>query len=218
MKCFVVLLACAAIVAQCSEECKVRKNHVSYRVEGIDKVVGIPPFKVLKVLHSATKIWEETISEMWFHHTHFGIYQEEIDLVFNFMSFKEYFRTHRSSEWVAFTENNCTSEGWFAGEEIRTIHNSTINFNTDVVWKYNNRVKKTRKVGVSLFYVAIHEIGRALGLNDTNNADSIMFTNTGNFETFQFNNSKLPIVDLYAANQLYLLKDNLLPGSNKFYL
>lgn len=202
---FVYILCALAALTSCSEDCKFRKNYISYKIVGDTSVQGVTPVGVQRAIKKAFSVWEHTILELWF--VTDPIYMEELELSIVFRSFRQLFPMERLLQHVGYTEINCTSSGMAFGEETKTIHNATIFLNSDFVYKYNHNNSRNEHIGIDLYLVVLHEVGRALGLHDSNDTQSIMYPSADNFNTFRFNNTEFPYVDLLEINKLYFLRD-----------
>lgn len=200
-----VFTVCTVTCYEDGETCKYRKNYISYQLENEDHVNGLTPTAVHRSLRQAFRVWEDTISEIWFQHERFGIYQEPLELLIKFISFRDLFKSDRFIDRVAYTVNNCTD----VSDEHQTIHNSTIYFNTDFMWKMNDLNNRNRRYGVNLISVAIHELGHFFGLEDSRNETSVMFPSVDNFNTLKFSHHHIPDVDLISIRKLYFLQPEL---------
>lgn len=200
----VFVFACTVTIfcVENGEQCKYRKNYIAYQVSGDDRVRGLSVADVHRGLRSAFQLWENTIAEMWFNHTSVGIYQEDLELQIIFTSFRELKRTDVWTSDVAFTINNCTD----VDEDTQTIHNSTIHFNTDYIWKIDDGNTRRRRVGINLVTTAAHELGHFFGLNDSQTPESVMYPAIDNFIMYRFSVHHLPVVDIEAVKKLYFVQ------------
>lgn len=205
----VTLFFCFVIVTDilASEQCKYRKNYISYKVHGQHDVDGINSAVVLITLQDAFRLWERTIDELWFTPED-GIYQENFELAVRFVSFGEKFKSEKWYDLISYSANNCSSSLYNPDEEIFTIHNSTIWFNTDYTYNVPPRSPgHHHHHGVNFFMFAVHEIGHVLGLHSNNNPESLMFhTEREGFRTTKNLLVEIPDCDRQTINQLYPLK------------
>lgn len=203
MKLVIILFVSVSIVL-CFEECKQRRNHLSYRISGAHEVVGVRRRVVQRVIKSVLDVWANTIEDLDF--VKEPTYDENYELLFEFVSFTEKFKHTRFIDHVAFTVVNCTSSD-YGLETIKTIHNSTMYFNTDYSFEYKSQDERRHVNKIDLFLTAMHEVGHALGLQDNENAKSIMFRLAHSLDVLQFNHTKIPDDDLVEINKLYVLKN-----------
>lgn len=203
MKFVYILFALVAIV-KCNEECKQRRNYISYRVSGETEVVGVRKHDVHRAIKSALNVWEETVEDLWF--VKDPIYESDYELNIEFVSFTERLNHTRFVDNVAVTFVNCTSNNYQL-EVIKTIYNATIYLNTDYAFKYNYDRERHHRNKFDLQITVMHEVGHSLGLRDNENPLSIMYRLAHILDIRRFNRSKIPEDDLDEINKLYVLKN-----------
>lgn len=201
---FAVLFGFALISFASANDCVQRRNYLSYKFSGINKVDGMTEDDVQNAVVTAFSVWTSSIADLWF--VTEPIYSDNFELEIEFTSFTEKFKLENFTEHVAFTRNNCTCEIAYEDNETCTIYNSEIFFNTDFLFKSNVGINSKKRNGIDLYLAAVHEVGHALGFPDNNNPESIMNRRAENFDVFTFNNTALPTFDLDEIKKRYVLK------------
>lgn len=200
-----VLFFCIVLASSMSEKCIQRRNSIGYKIIGENRVNGISEREVRSALIAAFNVWEHTIADLMF--VTEPIYTDDYELVIEFYSFSNTSDSKTLEGDVSVTSNNCTTVPYDDVLVTKTIHNSTIAFNTDYSFKYALDNTSGPQNGIDLYLAAIREIGHAFGLEYNNNPASVMFKRLDNFSAFKFNNTELPSVDLNAVGKLYVLKN-----------
>lgn len=176
------------------EECKFRKNYITYKIVDEEIVNSLTSIEIKNTLFRAFKVFENTIMDLKFNSDGYGVYMEELELLIKFAPLIPL--------TISRTVINCTSNMAPKYEdEISTIHNATILFNSNVIWKIDGNSSTD---GINFFVKTVHELGHVFGLVDNTNPLSIMNSND-NFNVLG-ENDELPEIDREALAEKYFLK------------
>lgn len=167
-----------------AESCKWRDNYIYYEISGADKVSGISQGDVPISLKKAMTVYQNTISGLRFENIRDNP-GEDVKLKIIFENFKLRYPSSVLENEISFTHNNCTGFMDFDDDNIETIYNSEIHFNTNFNFhcKHNNIIRLT-PTGIDLFYRMLHENGKLIGLKHNDDPTSIMYRLADNFDYF----------------------------------
>lgn len=195
----VFLLLCVSALAY-AENCKWRKNYIYFATRGEFEISGLSPINALRCFRQALKIYENSISGLRLVYVNEN-YEHDVNVIF------EKFGTNFKKITHGITNVNCTVENYSPGEDISTIRNADLIFNTDL--HYFCRESFTPSVptnnAIDFFYISLHYIGQVMGLDLNDDPTSIMYRNLDNFQYYR-NNGTLNVGDMHRLNQLYLLE------------
>lgn len=187
------LFAVSTIVAE--DQCRWRKNYIYYSISGENSVNGISPELAVNCVRRAFHLFENSMIGYYFVSIDSAIF-EEIDLEIRFIKSND-------NKKPASTKINCTDDYEEAGNIIQTIGSGKILINSDYNFTCSVRSTNNDTTGVNLFTTMLREIGHAVGMHDNEDATSIVYKETDNFEYFT-DNGALNAEDVKRLHKIYI--------------
>ncbi|XP_074073507.1 matrix metalloproteinase-26 [Macrotis lagotis] len=131
----------------------ITNNPITYSL--INYPEGMKKRTVDEVLQKATQVWS-SVTPLEFQR----VYSLESDIEFAFLA------GEHGDGYPFDGEGNILAHAFAPNPDYQ----GAVHFDSDERWSYTNR-------GINLFLVAVHELGHALGLEHSQDPDSIMFPN-----------------------------------------